>query len=296
LACYSLGERVLDLCPRCRTERIGAFRFCRYCRFDFDALDSADGGTASGPPRAQWRFPVRGLLALGFIVAIGASGLSTAAVPDRSSPTTEVAAATAVPKADKQVAAARRTTPSATVPPTPTQTETLAAGPTGTTTKATVVGVIDGDTIVVVVSGKRYEVTYLGMRAPASVGQRAKVANGALVAGKTVMLEKGSGADKSSRLSRYVWLQKGRRWTLVNLELVRRGFATLAATSVDKRYSGLYRAAERHARAAHLGLWAPAPPAKTKPNEKPNEKPKPTEKPPKASKAPAAEGRPAAQP
>jgi endonuclease YncB( thermonuclease family) len=277
---------VLDLCPRCRTERIGAFRFCRYCRFDFDALDSADGGTASGPERARWRFPVRGLLALGFIVAIGASGLSTAAVPDRGSPATDVAAATNTPTAEKQVAAVPETAPPVKPAPTPapTQPETLAAGPIGATTKATVVGVIDGDTIVVAISGKRYEVTYIGMRAPASVGQRAQTANRALVAGKTVMLEKGSAADTSSRLLRYVWLQKGPRWTLVNLDLVRRGFATTASNSTDKKYDGLYRAAERHARAAHIGLWEP----KTKSNDKP----KPTPKPPKASKAPAAERNP----
>jgi micrococcal nuclease len=281
---------VLDLCPRCRTERIGAFRFCRYCRFDFDALDSTDGGAASGRPRAQWRFPVRGLLALGFIVAIGASGLSTAAVPDRGSPATNVAAATKTPSVDKQVAAVPETPPrlKPAPAPTPTEPETLAAGPTGTTTKATVIRVIDGDTIAVAIGGKRYEVTYIGMRAPAAVGQRAKTANRALVAGKAVMLEKGSGADTSSRLLRYVWLQRGPSWTLVNLELVRRGFATTATNSSDKKYAGLYRAAERHARAAHLGLWEP----KTKPNEKA----KPTQKPPKASRAPAAEGHPSAQP
>lgn len=41
-----------NFCPRCGESRIGAFRFCRMCRFDFDALDVESSGQSASLPSA----------------------------------------------------------------------------------------------------------------------------------------------------------------------------------------------------------------------------------------------------
>ena len=190
------------------------------------------------------------------------------------SPSSASSTANATPQTEKQVAA-----PPAATPRGPrSATAKLAAGPSGKTTKAKVVQVIDGDAILVAFGGQRYEVRYLGMDTPATVGRRALAANKALVAGKTVILEADvSETDRSGRLLRYVWLQSGSTWTLVNLELVRRGFATVATHSPDKKYADGYVAAEAEARARHLGLWGPGPGAN--PTPKPPKPQKPSKPP-----------------
>jgi micrococcal nuclease len=142
-------------------------------------------------------------------------------------------------------------------------------GPTGKTTKAKVVRIVDGDTIVVAYGGKQYKVRYIGMDTPETVdpnspvewmGPQASAANSKLVAGKDVVLEKDvSEVDQYGRLLRYVWLKPAGKWLLVNLELVRRGFASVATFPPDVKYVDVYRAAERVARAAGVGLWGPTP-------------------------------------
>lgn len=75
-----------ESCPRCNAERIGAFRFCRRCAFDFDALP-ADTSPAPGGTDpvflSPWFRPV-GLvlgLSIGYLLGIetdrGASGVVT---------------------------------------------------------------------------------------------------------------------------------------------------------------------------------------------------------------------------
>jgi micrococcal nuclease len=141
--------------------------------------------------------------------------------------------------------------------------------PSGATVTAKVVRVVDGDTIVVEFHGRQSKVRYIGMNTPETVdpaspvqwmGPEASAANASLVAGKQVVLEKDvSETDKYGRLLRYVWLTDGRTWTLVDLELVERGFASVATFPPDVRYVDLFRAAERRARAAGIGLWRPRP-------------------------------------
>jgi micrococcal nuclease len=197
--------------------------------------------------------------------------------------------------------AASTATPSARVVPAAPATSTSAPtfGPAGQTTEATVVRVVDGDTIVVAFGGKQYKLRYIGMDTPETVdpnspiqwmGPQATAANIALVYGKTVYLEKDvSEVDRFDRLLRYVWLVNGSAWTLVNLELVRQGVASAKSYPPDVRYDNLYRVAEADAQEASLGLWglAPAPtlaatPAPTaRPTPKPT--PKPTAKPKAAS-------------
>ena len=75
------------------------------------------------------------------------------------------------------------------------------------------------------------------------------------------MLEKDvSETDRFGRLLRYVWLVDGDRWTLVDLELVVRGFAQVETDPPDVKYADRFVAAQRIARARPgLGCGAPDP-------------------------------------
>jgi micrococcal nuclease len=226
------------------------------------------------------RVPARGLLALVFIVVVGAAGLSSGFGPDANWASPGLSIEPAIQPSAEQVAAV----PVASPPAVPLTTPKLAGGPFGETTRAVVIRVIDGDTILVAFGGARHEVQYLGVQAPTTMKARASAANKALVAGQAVVLEAGvSDSDRSGRLLRYVWVHRGSTWTLVNLELVRRGFAMPAAHPSDTKYVDRYAAAEREARGLHAGLWGPAPRSKVSPKATPRPPtPRPTPKPPKA--------------
>lgn len=142
-----------------------------------------------------------------------------------------------------------------------------AGGPTGPTELADVVRVVDGDTIIVDIGGQDFRLRYIGLDAPESVrpnfpvqefGREASAVNARLVGGRSVVLEKDvSDTDRFGRLLRYVWLDEGGQWLMVNIELVRLGFAAAGAYPPDVKYQDLLRAAERDARDAGRGLWAP---------------------------------------
>lgn len=122
--------------------------------------------------------------------------------------------------------------------------------------------VIDGDTIEIE-GGER--VRYIGMDTPETVdprkpvqcfGVEASKKNKELVEGKMVRLEKDiTNRDKYNRLLRYVWLGD----TLVNLELVKQGFAHSYSYPPDVKYQEQIVAAEKQAREAKLGLWNACP-------------------------------------
>ena len=145
----------------------------------------------------------------------------------------------------------------------------LAAGPTGPTTTALVDRVVDGDTIIVRVGGDSDRVRYIGMDTPETVkpgtpvqwmGPEASAANKRLVDGRTVILEKDvSERDQYGRLLRDVWMKDGDRWRLVNIELVLDGFAQVTTFPPDVKYVDALLAAQRVARDADAGLWAPTP-------------------------------------
>ena len=139
--------------------------------------------------------------------------------------------------------------------------------PTGQTVTATVVRIVDGDTIQVLVGTTKFKVRYIGMDTPETVkpgssverfGKEATAANRRLVEGRRVILERDvSDTDRYGRLLRYVWLREGSGWLLVNLELVATGYAQVATFPPDVKYAEDFLAAERAARMAGLGLWAP---------------------------------------
>ena len=152
----------------------------------------------------------------------------------------------------------------------PAPTASTGLAPAGPTENAVVVRVVDGDTIIVDRGRGDERLRYVGIDTPESVkpgtpvafmGHEASAANVALVGGREVVLERDvSDRDRFDRLLRYVWLREGESWLLVNLELVRQGYASAVSFPPDVRLQGELRAAERVARDAGLGLWGPATP------------------------------------
>jgi micrococcal nuclease len=296
---------VNDFCPRCGTARLGAFRFCRGCAFDYDAAEQGGGPSATAPVvtapivpastvvaagRTGRRFSGRAILGTAVIVFVGLAAMGSFQKPGPVSPTSANATSTASTGA---VAA-----PTARIGP--SSILSSAFGPSGQTTEADVVRIIDGDTIVVAFGGHEYKVRYIGMDTPETkdpnvavqwMGPQATVANAALLDGKTVYLEKDvSEVDQFDRLLRHVWTTDGTAWTLVNLELVRQGVAAATSYPPDIRYDAIYLAAEGTARQSRLGLWGvvtapvtllatPAPTPRATPKATPRPTPKPTAKP-----------------
>jgi hypothetical protein len=117
----------------------------------------------------------------------------------------------------------------------------------------------------VAVVGVEYTVRYIGIDTPETVhpdrpveymGPEASAANAALVQGEMVRLEKDvSETDRFGRLLRYVWVDG----TMVNAELVRRGYAQASRYPPDVKYAELLRDLEAVARREERGLWG-APP------------------------------------
>lgn len=127
--------------------------------------------------------------------------------------------------------------------------------------EATVVRVVDGDTIVVHIEGHQYTVRYIGVDTPETVkpntpvqcfGQEASRRNRELVEGKKVRLEKDvSETDRFGRLLRYVYVD-GR---MVNAVLVEEGYAQVSTFPPDVKYQEEFLRLQREARDAGRGLW-----------------------------------------
>ncbi len=130
-----------------------------------------------------------------------------------------------------------------------------------------VVRVVDGDTIVVSTPEGNEKVRLVGVNTPESVdprksvecfGKEASRHTAELLNGKAVRLEPDQHAgerDRYGRLLRYVYLPDG---TLLNLELVRDGYAHENGYGHAYAKRDEFRAAEREARDAKRGLWNPA--------------------------------------
>jgi micrococcal nuclease len=145
-----------------------------------------------------------------------------------------------------------------TTTPTPTSTFKQTMG----VVEATVVRVVDGDTIEVDIDRTSYKVRYIGIDTPETVhpqkpvecfGKEASEKNRELVEGKRVRLEKDvSDTDNYGRLLRYVWVDD----IMVNAELVRLGYAQVATYPPDVKYQDLFLKLQEQAREAWYGLWA----------------------------------------
>lgn len=139
--------------------------------------------------------------------------------------------------------------------PTPPSFGNTAAVPQGDT--ATVVDVIDGDTIDVNLGGQTYRVRYIGVDTPER-GEpfyaEATSLNRSLVAGKQVILVRDvSETDRYGRLLRYIYLPDG---TFVNAELLRQGYARRVTFPPDVAEQTRFGDIQREAQEAERGLWA----------------------------------------
>lgn len=138
--------------------------------------------------------------------------------------------------------------------------------PTGPTQDATLVRVVDGDTIRVLVGGVEERVRYIGIDTPElnpsspatpdPYGAAATDANARLLAGGRLVLETDvSERDRHGRLLRDIWVEDAGAWTLVNLALVAEGYAQVSTYPPDVKYVDALLVAQRAARAERHGLW-----------------------------------------
>jgi micrococcal nuclease len=131
----------------------------------------------------------------------------------------------------------------------------------GSTEKARVQRVVDGDTIVLA-GGER--VRYIGVDTPESVkpgtpvqcfAKAAAHENERLVAGERVRLRyDAERRDRYGRLLAYVY--RSRDGLFVNAELVRRGFATTLTIPPNVAHAAEFRTLARSARTHGRGLWS----------------------------------------
>ena len=151
--------------------------------------------------------------------------------------------------------------PSDTAQPADTAPVTLPAGLAACTAQNTtsesglVVGVVDGDTIDVIINGQSQRVRYIGVNTPEQ-GQpfyeEALAFNQNLVLNKTVTLLKDtSEVDPYDRLLRYVVVED----IFVNQALVDMGYAEALAYAPDTACVSVLESAQHQAQTAKIGLW-----------------------------------------
>jgi len=127
--------------------------------------------------------------------------------------------------------------------------------------RATVVRVIDGDTILVDLGGRRERVRYIGVDTPETVapnqpvecfGKEAAAANEDLVDGETVRLVfDAERRDRYGRLLAYVYADG----TFVNARLVEAGYATTLEIEPNTSRAGRLGRLEAAAGREGAGLW-----------------------------------------
>lgn len=125
-----------------------------------------------------------------------------------------------------------------------------------------VVRIVDGDTIHVRVGSRVEKVRYIGVNTPEvhhpqrgeePGGREAAAINRSLVEARDVRLETDvQTRDRHGRLLAYVWVGD----TMINAELVRRGYAQVMTVPPNVRHQRLFLGLQREARDAGRGLWA----------------------------------------
>jgi micrococcal nuclease len=130
-------------------------------------------------------------------------------------------------------------------------------------TRVRVLRVVDGDTILVRMDGRRERVRYIGIDTPESVapgrpvecyGPAAARENARLVGGSTVTLSTDEERrDRYGRLLAYV--RRTSDGLFVNAALVRDGFATTLRIPPNVAHARRFADLERRARRARRGLW-----------------------------------------
>ena len=121
--------------------------------------------------------------------------------------------------------------------------------------------VIDGDTIIVIIDGKKEKVRLIGIDTPEKdgpytkeepFGKEASAFTKKITEGKKVMLEYDrQKRDKYGRLLAYVYLEDS---TFLNAEIIRQGYGTVFRKFPFK-YRDDFEGYEREARDNKKGLW-----------------------------------------
>jgi micrococcal nuclease len=137
-------------------------------------------------------------------------------------------------------------------------------GTGGGTSEGRVVRVVDGDTIHVLLGGRREKVRYIGVDTPEThhptrpvqcYGREASAFNARLVAHERVRLVRDvEERDRFGRLLAYVY--RARDGLFVNAELARAGYARPLRIAPDVRYAGRFAVLALAARQAGRGLWS----------------------------------------
>ncbi|GAA4634486.1 thermonuclease family protein [Actinoallomurus vinaceus] len=125
---------------------------------------------------------------------------------------------------------------------------------------ATVVRVVDGDTLILRIGGRARRVRLIGADAPEIWTRRdcfgAEAFRGlrrlAPIGSEVRVAGDHEPSDRFGRRLLYVWTRDGR---LVAAELIRAGLARLLVIPPDTRYAPLLGAAEADARRTRAGLW-----------------------------------------
>ena len=130
---------------------------------------------------------------------------------------------------------------------------------------ATVLDVIDGETIDILIDGIRFRLRYIGIHAPDAEEpffNQSTSRNAELVLGKTVTLVRdASNSDEEGNLLRYVMAGN----VFVNHSLIEEGYAYAVESSPNVACSPLFAGAQDHAVTEGAGVWSvnPTPPAPT---------------------------------
>jgi endonuclease YncB( thermonuclease family) len=139
-------------------------------------------------------------------------------------------------------------------------TTALACIPNNSPQTGNVVGVLDGNTIKVLLDsdGKIHVIRYIGIAVPKYgetqelYGNAAEIANYNLVFAKKVNLYSDvSDMDSAGRLLRYVTVGDD----FINVELLQHGWATAASTPPNTACDSVFKNAEQTAHQAHVGRW-----------------------------------------
>lgn len=160
--------------------------------------------------------------------------------------------------------------------------DTIIENTKNTFPEATIVRVVDGDTVEVSVEGNTYKLRMIGVNTPETkhpkkgvefFGKEASAFTTEQLTGKTVYLQKDvSETDKYGRLLRYIWIQRPGtdeptadeiKSLMFNSILVANGYANSSSYAPDIKYQDIFKELERPAREQGWGLWGYEEPIET---------------------------------
>lgn len=133
------------------------------------------------------------------------------------------------------------------------------------TAQTTVTKVIDGDTLEVLVDGKKEKVRVIGINTPETVdprrpvecfGKEASSYAKSLLSNKTIKLESDTtqaDKDKYGRLLRYVFLSDG---TDFGMTMIKEGYAYEYTYDIPYKFQKEYKNAQKEAETGLRGLWS----------------------------------------